>query len=99
MAVALIALALLPLAASRCKDATEPTPTVCLSGQEPLFARYEGFGPNACSADRDCRIGGCSQEVCAASDEATTCELIPTPRSTFQCQACACVSGTCRWVR
>ncbi len=77
-----------------------PSREPCLSGHERLWDRYEGTGAaNACRDDADCVVSGCSQEVCAAEPVVTTCEAIPTPTRDLGCRACACVQGTCRWVR
>lgn len=72
----------------------ERTPTV--SVRDRYYERFEGIGlDNACAADADCVIGGCSGEVCAAEGAFTTCEGLPYGPS----GACGCVAGQCVWHR
>jgi eight-cysteine-cluster-containing protein len=63
----------------------------------PLFARVEGDGfANDCKVDGDCKVGGCSGEVCSAdASVVTTCEVMPMR---FPADAaCGCVENACRW--
>jgi eight-cysteine-cluster-containing protein len=63
----------------------------------PLYARVEGEGfANDCKADGDCKVGGCSGEVCSAdASVVTTCEVMPMH---FPADAaCGCVESVCRW--
>ena len=63
----------------------------------PLHDRFEGTSfANACSADGDCKKGGCSSEVCSAEEGViTTCDvpLVSLPGGT----ECGCVEGQCQW--
>jgi eight-cysteine-cluster-containing protein len=95
--LAVIVLALFWPAA--CSTDPEPSLRACLKGSEALYARYEGPDPDNCGSDAGCVASGCSGEVCSAESVATTCEVIPTPRGDYGCEACACLSGHCRWVR
>jgi eight-cysteine-cluster-containing protein len=65
-----------------------------VSPRDPMFDRYEGTGfPNDCRTDDDCFRGGCSGEICSATqDVASTCEGIPLPEGN-----CGCVAGQCFW--
>lgn len=53
----------------------------------------------ACSSDSDCVVTGCSGQICAATDVASTCEFLPA----YACYAdeaitsCGCVMGACAW--
>jgi eight-cysteine-cluster-containing protein len=63
----------------------------------PLGGRFEGGGfDDACTADADCHVGGCSQEVCSAEEGVvSTCEVmaVSLPEGT----QCGCVEGACKW--
>lgn len=106
---AALAAAVLALTATACNRNTPP-PTTDDGGQPPpitrqaavpgdhtLFDRFEGTGfDNACNADADCFVAGCSGEVCSATaDVITTCEVLPVslPAGT----ACGCVQSQCIW--
>ena len=61
---------------------------------------YNKTIPGECSADKDCRVAGCSGQVCTTADKAggifTTCEW----KSEYDCYAktsCGCINGYCRW--
>mgnify|MGYP007032565106 CR=1 FL=1 len=62
-----------------------------------MYGRFEVPDmPNACDADTQCHVGGCSGETCSAEpDVVTTCELLPArlPDRSH----CGCVEGQCRW--
>ena len=60
----------------------------------PKYSRFEGDATqNTCATDFDCRIGGCSGEVCAAEAIVTTCEVLDElPRGD-----CLCVESECLW--
>jgi eight-cysteine-cluster-containing protein len=80
----------------------EPTPprgdrVPAIGEDHPLFARVEGEGfANDCKADADCKVGGCSGEVCSADASAvTTCDVLPMRFPDDA--ACGCVENTCRW--
>ncbi|MCS7106180.1 MAG: hypothetical protein NZ942_02610 [Candidatus Aenigmarchaeota archaeon] len=82
------------------KSSFEEENNLCLSGNEPLYSRYEGpEKDNECSKDEDCKISGCSSEICHSEDLVSTCELIPTPKNDFGCSACKCVNGKCKWAK
>jgi eight-cysteine-cluster-containing protein len=64
----------------------------------PHYAVFEGpTFKNACAGDGDCKIGGCSGEVCTAEEGVnTTCQVYEDqPRDA----TCGCVSGECIWYR
>lgn len=58
------------------------------------FARFEAPDEdNACVADVECVVSGCSDEVCAAVALVSTCELLANPPA----GDCGCVDGACQW--
>jgi eight-cysteine-cluster-containing protein len=72
---------------------TGGTRTPLLSKDDP---RFEGpTFKNACGADGDCHVGGCSGEVCTAEEGViTTCVVhADQPRGA----SCGCVAGSCVW--
>ncbi|MEM5847246.1 MAG: hypothetical protein QXE97_04135, partial [Candidatus Aenigmatarchaeota archaeon] len=72
---------------------------LCLSENETLYSRYEGpEKDNECTKDEDCKISGCSSEICHSERLFSACELITTPID-LGCTACKCVKGKCKWVR
>lgn len=74
-----------------CVDVACIVPTV--SPRDPRHGRYEGIGANnACRQDADCVRSGCSAEICAAEQLASTCEVVPIPEGD-----CGCVEGVCIW--
>ncbi len=74
--------------------ATDRTPAV--ASTDPLYARVEGTSAkNDCTSDDQCKLGGCSSEVCSADDVTTTCDM---PANGFpRGAACGCVNGQCIW--
>ena len=68
-----------------------------MADDHPLHARVEGEGfANDCKVDGDCKVGGCSGEVCSADASVTTiCDVLPMkfPKDV----ACGCVEQQCRW--
>src|SRR5262245_1992143 len=76
----------------------EPARAAAVPRDNALFARVEGEGyKNDCKADGDCKIGGCSGEVCSAEEGViTTCDAQQWPQSGA---ACGCVHGECLWYR
>ncbi len=70
---------------------------VMVDSRHPDFERLEGTDfPNDCKQDVDCKVGGCSQEVCSAQEGVmTTCDVLsvdwPAGRS------CGCVTRACVW--
>jgi eight-cysteine-cluster-containing protein len=68
-----------------------------IADDHPLFARVEGDGfRNDCKVDDECKVGGCSGEVCSAEPSvASTCDA--TPMRFPDDAACGCVEGQCRW--
>ena len=60
---------------------------------DPMYGRWEAPDyDNACWTDEQCVVGGCSGEVCAAEDVATTCEVVDTPPG-----ECGCLQRECVW--
>lgn len=81
--------------------AGEPTPagrTPSIPAAHPQHARVEGTSfQNGCAADADCRVGGCSSEVCSAEEGVnSTCEM-PADGWPTAGSACGCVAGQCQW--
>jgi eight-cysteine-cluster-containing protein len=66
--------------------------------KDPLYPRVEGERlDNLCRDDSQCRVGGCSGEVCSAAEGVvTTCEMHRWPQGESKC---GCVKGTCVWYR
>jgi eight-cysteine-cluster-containing protein len=61
---------------------------------DPLYERFEGTGANNdCFSDDDCLVSGCSGEVCAAQEVATTCEVVTVPDG-----VCGCFEQSCQWL-
>ena len=81
----------------RIGPAARPPLRLAVPADHPLHDRFEGTSfANACSADGDCKKGGCSSEVCSAEEGViTTCDvpLISLPGDT----ECGCVEGQCQW--
>ncbi len=96
-----------PTASASAPPTPTPTPTPAaprtpaVAADHPLYARVEGTGfKNDCGNDADCRVGGCSSEVCSAEDGVnSTCELPVDgfPGKSAPGSACGCVSGACIW--
>lgn len=60
------------------------------------LARYElPEEDNECQHDSDCKISGCSSEVCSAQSVNTTCEAIPPPPG----DKCLCLANRCKWYK
>lgn len=82
-----------------------PVPSEAAGPLDPAAAyqacRERVEGPEQegeCKVDADCRVGGCSGEICAASGALdgwmSTCEILPC----FQVlQSCGCQAGRCSW--
>jgi eight-cysteine-cluster-containing protein len=71
----------------------DPT-CLTVSPTDGYYDRFEGTaGDNTCVVDRDCVVGGCSAEICAATLMPSTCELLPYLPS----GDCGCVQGVCVW--
>jgi eight-cysteine-cluster-containing protein len=80
----------------------EPRPQVsprtpALSADDPYYARMEGTSlANACKTDGECKVAGCSGEVCSAdADAMTACEALPVQLA--EGTRCGCVEGECLW--
>ena len=75
--------------------AAEATRTLVYPGGEP---RFEGASfKNDCDADDDCKVGGCSSEICSAEEGVNSACVVhdDQPRDA----SCGCVSGACVWYR
>ena len=61
----------------------------------PFYDRFEATSlRNRCDTDRDCVVGGCSSEMCAAESGISTCEGLPEgPEGN-----CGCYRGQCQWI-
>lgn len=91
------------LACTKPPPATQAQPQPATGARTPVFAkgdpkaeRFEGATfKNACASDADCKMAGCSSEVCSADGEiTTTCDVLPDqPRDA----SCGCVSHECVW--
>ena len=82
--------------------ASQPVTTVEDGSRSVLFPggepRFEGpTFKNDCTGDVDCKVGGCSSEICTAEEGVnSTCEVRPDqPRDA----SCGCVKGQCVWYR
>ena len=54
----------------------------------------------ACSADTDCIVGGCSNQLCQGANEPpmiTTCEWVECFDAEKFNKACGCVENQCQW--
>ena len=56
--------------------------------------------PGSCASDADCFVSGCSGQICASEDVATTCEWLDE----YACYkapttSCGCQDGFCGWAR
>jgi eight-cysteine-cluster-containing protein len=69
--------------------------TPALMPGSPNYDLFEGTSfQNDCSADGDCKIGGCGGEVCSAEEGAITpCIAHPDKPQA----SCGCVQGQCIW--
>lgn len=73
-------------------------PTECkrptVTKAHPMYDRFEAPSfKNDCTTDKDCMVGGCSGEVCAAEGVITTCEVLAEHPS----GGCGCLAGKCQW--
>ena len=77
-------------------DTSGRTPSIPSS--HPLLARVEGISfQNACQADSQCFVGGCSSEICTAEQGVSgTCEA-PADGWPTAGSSCGCVQGQCVW--
>lgn len=72
--------------------------TPAVPSGSPHYDLFEGTSyKNDCAEDSDCRVGGCSHEVCSAQSGVRTSCIAheDTPRDA----TCGCVSGQCIWYR
>jgi len=72
------------------------TPAVPKSS--PNYDLFEGTAhKNACKADADCHVGGCSHEVCSADTRVMSSCIMhdDQPRDA----TCGCVNSECIWFR
>jgi eight-cysteine-cluster-containing protein len=71
------------------------------NGEINLIEEFCGFSTySACLVDEDCRIGGCSGQVCQARDEEsaiTTCEYRTCYNADRYQMSCLCFAGQCQW--
>jgi eight-cysteine-cluster-containing protein len=66
-----------------------------VNAKDPYYKRVEGIGfANKCKSDDDCKVGGCSGEVCSADDVQTPCDVIESPAAGG---TCGCVAQNCVW--
>jgi eight-cysteine-cluster-containing protein len=72
---------------------------VAVPTNNPLYARLEQPTlKNACKTDVDCKVGGCSDEMCTAEEGVTgPCDVID--KSVIAGATCGCVVGQCNWYR
>lgn len=99
IALALVAITLAALSCSgpsALLDGGSITRQPAIQPDHPLYDRVEGTHvDNECSSDDDCLLGGCSGEVCSATEGVvTTCDVVawPPPRA-----SCGCVADRCIW--
>jgi len=83
-------------------DGPPPDPgprPVAVPTNHPLYARLEQPSlKNACKGDGDCKVGGCSDEMCTAEEGVTgPCDVID--KSVIAGATCGCVVGQCNWYR
>ena len=76
-----------------CGPDSDVCPTVCYGECIPVELAE-------CATDADCIVTGCSSQVCANEDVATTCEW----REEYACYAdeytsCGCQQGSCGWAQ
>lgn len=91
-----------PVVSASPTPTASPAPrTAIVAADHPLYARVEGTGfKNDCTSDTDCRVGGCSSEVCSAEEGVgSTCEapVDGFPGRSTPSAACGCVASACIW--
>ncbi|MEM4359910.1 MAG: eight-cysteine-cluster domain-containing protein [Candidatus Bilamarchaeaceae archaeon] len=62
------------------------------------FCGWSTYG--SCSSDSDCRVGGCSGQVCQSKYEEsviTTCEYRECYNARAYGLSCECIAGRCQW--
>ena len=72
----------------------------CTCDAEGNWACTEMACGDGCVTDDDCVVTGCSGQICANTDVATTCEFLPV----YACYrapttSCGCFAGECGWER
>jgi hypothetical protein len=74
--------------------------TAAVAADHPQYQRVEGTSfQNGCSADDQCFVGGCSNEVCSAEQGvSSTCEA-PADGWPTSGATCGCVKGQCVWYK
>ena len=61
-------------------------------------ATFEGPAfKNACAADADCKVGGCSSEICTAEEGVNSACVVHADQA--RDATCGCVKGDCVWYR
>jgi len=81
---------------------------VAWNGKEEIIVLSTNFEKNEfcgwstygeCESDADCRIGGCSGQVCEAKNEGviTTCEWRDCYDAKKYGKECRCIEGKCQW--
>lgn len=85
-------------------EPAEPVPapagdrTPMIAPDNPHYSRVEGTTfENACQTDADCFTGGCSSEVCSATEGVSSTCIAPADGWPTAGGACGCVAGQCRW--
>jgi len=71
------------------KPAEKPSEAFCGSSTE-----------GRCSGNSDCKVGGCSGQVCQSKQEAniiTTCEWRNCYNASAYNLECKCINGKCKW--
>ncbi|MBI4511990.1 MAG: hypothetical protein HY698_20330 [Deltaproteobacteria bacterium] len=94
-----------PSAPSQLEEEPSPEPTspavdraLVVPKEHPLYARVEGEGfRNQCDGDADCKVGGCSSEICSAeAGVMSACDVLDF---SVKGSSCGCVAGTCAWYK
>jgi len=65
--------------------------------EKDKFCGWSSYGE--CESDADCRIGGCSRQVCESKNEGviTTCEWKDCYDAEKYGKECQCIKGKCQW--
>lgn len=82
-----------------CRCIGEPRPAaVATDTTEPFCGTSV---KDACSSNTDCKVGGCSSQVCGASADTamTTCEYRDCFKAMDYALTCKCVSSQCQWAK
>lgn len=106
----MLALVVFSLLLFGCTQSPQPSPTV-VPTQTPTVTIIATSTPtieapplppdkptSECTKDSDCKITGCSSEVCAKEDVVTTC-IYRSDYACYKTASCGCNNGICEWAQ